>query len=51
MPGMDEVLAARRAARASRSQSRANVVSVFVLVVLFLTGILCRGRQQNTSEE
>src|SRR6266481_270319 len=32
MPAMDEVLAARRAARASRSQSRANVVSVFILL-------------------
>jgi len=47
MPGMDEVLAARRAARASRSQSRANVVSVFVLVVLFLAGILVTAATQN----
>jgi regulator of protease activity HflC (stomatin/prohibitin superfamily) len=36
---MDEVLAARRAARASRSQSRANVVSVFVLLVSILVGV------------
>ena len=47
MPGMDEVLAARRAARASRSQSRANVVSVFILVVSFLTGILITAATQN----
>src|SRR6195256_1893701 len=47
MPGMDEVLAARRAARASRSQSRANVVSIFILVVSFLTGILLTGATQN----
>jgi regulator of protease activity HflC (stomatin/prohibitin superfamily) len=44
---MDEVLAARRAARASRSQSRANVVSIFILVVAFLTGILLTGATQN----
>jgi regulator of protease activity HflC (stomatin/prohibitin superfamily) len=44
---MDEVLAARRAARASRSQSRANVVSVFILVVAFLTGILLTAATQN----
>jgi regulator of protease activity HflC (stomatin/prohibitin superfamily) len=44
---MDEVLAARRAARASRSQSRANVVSVFILVVSFLTGILLTAATQN----
>jgi regulator of protease activity HflC (stomatin/prohibitin superfamily) len=47
MPGMDEVLAARRAARASRSQSRANVVSIFILVVSVLTGILLTGATQN----
>src|SRR5256714_193997 len=47
MPGMDEVLAARRAARASRSQSRANVVSVFILVVSFLTGIYIAAGSQN----
>ena len=47
MPGMDEVLAARRAARASRSQSRANVVSVFILAVSFLTGILLTAATQN----
>ncbi len=47
MPGMDEVLAARRAARASRSQSRANVVSVFILLVSFLAGILITAATQN----
>ena len=47
MPGMDEVLAARRAARASRSQSRANVVSITILVLSVLTGILLTGATQN----
>ncbi len=40
MPGLDEVLAARRAARASRSQSRANVVSVFILIISLLAGFV-----------
>ena len=47
MPGMDEVLAARRAARASRSQRRANVVSVFILIVSVLGGILITAATQN----
>src|ERR1700730_8287731 len=47
MPGMDEVLAARRAARASRSQSRANVVSVFILIVSILIGIGITAVSQN----
>ncbi len=47
MPGMDEVIAARRAARASRSQSRANVVSVFILLASFLAGILLTAGSQN----
>jgi regulator of protease activity HflC (stomatin/prohibitin superfamily) len=47
MPGLDEVIAARRAARASRSQSRANVVSVFILLVSFLAGILLTAGSQN----
>jgi regulator of protease activity HflC (stomatin/prohibitin superfamily) len=47
MPAMDEVLAARRAARASRSQSRANVVSITILVLSVLTGILLTGATQN----
>jgi len=47
MPGMDEVLAARRAARASRSQSRANVVSVFILLVSFIVGIVLAAATQN----
>jgi len=47
MPAMDEVLAARRAARASRSQSRANVVSVFILLVSFIVGIVLAAATQN----
>src|SRR6266550_2263781 len=47
MPGMDEVLAARRAARASRSQSRANVVSVFILLVSILIGFPMMAATQN----
>ena len=47
MPGMDEVLAARRAARASRSQSRVNVVSVSILLASFLAGILVTAATQN----
>src|SRR5438132_10845917 len=38
MPAMDEVLAARRAARASRSQGRVNVVAGFILLVSLLAG-------------
>ena len=47
MPGMDEVLAARRAARASRSQGRANVVAVGILLASFLIGILMTATSQN----
>ena len=47
MPGMDEVLAARRAARASRSQSRANVVSIFILLVSLLVGVILTAGSQN----
>jgi regulator of protease activity HflC (stomatin/prohibitin superfamily) len=47
MPGMDEVLAARRAARASRSQSRANVVSVFILIVSILVALPLMAATQN----
>jgi regulator of protease activity HflC (stomatin/prohibitin superfamily) len=47
MPGMDEVLAARRAARASRSQSRANVVSISILIASFLIGILLTASTKN----
>ena len=47
MPGMDEVLAARRAARASRSQSRANVVSVFILLVSILIAFPMMAATQN----
>ncbi len=48
MPGMDEVLAARRAARASRSQTqvRANVVSVAILLLSLLIGILVTASTQ-----
>jgi len=47
MPAMDEVLAARRAARASRSQSRANVVSVFILLVSVLIAFPMMAATQN----
>jgi regulator of protease activity HflC (stomatin/prohibitin superfamily) len=47
MPAMDEVLAARRAARASRSQSRANVVSIFILLLFFIIGIVMTASSQN----
>jgi regulator of protease activity HflC (stomatin/prohibitin superfamily) len=47
MPGLDEVLAARRAARASRSQSRANVVSIFIFIVSLLAGVLVTSATQN----
>src|SRR5690242_18229879 len=47
MPGMDEVLAARRAARASRTQGRANVVSVFILLVALVVGLVMTATAQN----
>ena len=47
MPGMDEVLAARRAARASRTQGRANVVSVFILLVALVIGLVMTAAAQN----
>jgi len=47
MPAMDEVLAARRAARASRSQSRVNVVSVSILLGSLLAGVLITAATQN----
>ena len=47
MPGMDEVLAARRAARASRGQARTNVVAVFILIVAVLVGIITTAATQN----
>ena len=47
MPGMDEVLAARRAARASRSQGRVNVVSVFVLLFALVIGLVLTAAAQN----
>src|SRR2546427_9926941 len=47
MPAMDEVLAARRAARASRSQGRVNVVAVFILLVSLLAGFFMTAATQN----
>src|SRR5258705_321389 len=47
MAGMDEVLAARRAARASRSQSRANVVAVFIFLVSIIIGVVLTAGSQN----
>jgi len=47
MPAMDEVIAARRAARASRSQSRVNVVSVSILLGSLLAGVLITAATQN----
>ncbi|HJQ10003.1 MAG TPA: slipin family protein [Gemmatimonadaceae bacterium] len=47
MPGMDEVLAARRAARASRTQGRVNVVSVFILLVALVVGLVMTAAAQN----
>ncbi|MDQ6690999.1 MAG: slipin family protein [Gemmatimonadota bacterium] len=49
MPGMDEVLAARRAARASRGQARTNVVAVFILIIAVLLGIIGTASTQNPS--
>ena len=47
MPALDEVLAARRAARASRSVARPNVIAVFILIGFTLTGILVTAATQN----
>src|SRR5213596_3707018 len=47
MPAMDEVLAARRAARASRPQSRLNVVAVFILLISVLIGVAMTGSSKN----
>src|SRR3954462_9347984 len=47
MAGMDEVLAARRAARASRGQVRTNVVAVFILIALIVGGITITAATQN----
>jgi len=47
MPAMDEVLAARRAARASRGQGRTNVVAVFILIVSILMGVVLTAATQN----
>ena len=47
MPAIDEVLAARRAARASRGQGRTNVVAVFILIVSILFGVIAMAASQN----
>jgi len=47
MPAMDEVLAARRAARASRGQGRTNVVAVFILIASILFGVIATAASQN----
>jgi len=47
MPAMDEVLAARRAARASRGQGRTNVVAIFILIASILLGVILTGVSQN----
>jgi regulator of protease activity HflC (stomatin/prohibitin superfamily) len=47
MPALDEVLAARRAARASRSVARPNVVAVFILLVSIVAGVTLTGATQN----
>src|SRR4051812_9879714 len=47
MAGMDEVLAARRAARASRGQVRTNVVAVFILIAFIVGGITITAATQN----
>jgi regulator of protease activity HflC (stomatin/prohibitin superfamily) len=44
---MDEVLAARRAARASRGTGRTNVVAVFILILLILFGVIVTAATQN----
>ncbi|HEX3534136.1 MAG TPA: slipin family protein [Gemmatimonadaceae bacterium] len=47
MPAMDEVLAARRAARASRGQGRTNVVAIFILIASLLVGVILTAASQN----
>jgi regulator of protease activity HflC (stomatin/prohibitin superfamily) len=47
MPGIDEVLAARRAARASRGQARTNVIAVFILIVFIVGGITITAATHN----
>jgi regulator of protease activity HflC (stomatin/prohibitin superfamily) len=47
MPGIDEVLAARRAARASRGQARTNVIAVFIFIVFIVGGITITAATQN----
>ncbi|HUQ98588.1 MAG TPA: slipin family protein [Gemmatimonadaceae bacterium] len=47
MPALDEVLAARRAARASRSAARPNVIAVFILIFALVFGIFLTAATQN----
>src|SRR5580765_6212591 len=47
MPGMDEVVAARRAARASRAQGRGNVVAVFIVLISLVIGVVMTAGSQN----
>src|SRR6185437_13851885 len=47
MPDMNEVLAARRAARASRSQGRVNVIAIFILLLSVVVGIVMTAGTQN----
>src|SRR4051812_35846778 len=47
MPAIDEVLAARRAARASRSTARPNVIATFILIFSLLFGVIATGATQN----
>src|SRR4029079_18599450 len=47
MPAMDEVLAARRAARASRSQGRVNGVALFCLPLSIVIGLVMTAAAQN----
>jgi regulator of protease activity HflC (stomatin/prohibitin superfamily) len=47
MPGMDEILSARRAARASRGSARVNVVAVFILLGSIVVGLLMAASTKN----
>ena len=47
MPDMNEVLAARRAARAARSQGRLNVVAVSIFLLSLVVGLVMTAGSQN----
>src|SRR5437764_15493091 len=47
MPDMNEVLAARRAARAARSQGRLNVVAVSIFLLALVVGLVMTAGSQN----